>query len=238
MKKLIILIFSIFVYANEAQIALDLAKVNEYLSKISACSNNDFKGCDEANNINKITYIKEAKDYINDECKAKNMAACYTISTFSDDDYTIFNALRLACQNHFELACTKLILNYEQNSTKALKIIKAQCDNENNQNSCYATARYYKGFLDKENAIKYAHIACNKNFFNACIFEASVHLENNDTKKAFNLLEQTCNKGYEEACFAGANAYLNMGKFKLSKKFLEKSCNLGNQISCKKLSGF
>lgn len=238
MKKLIIFIFSIFVYANEAKIALDLAKASEYLSKISACSNNDFSGCDALDNLGKITYINEVKSYINEECKAKNMAACYTISTFSDDDYTIFNALRLACQNHFELACTNLVLNYEKNSTKALKIIKSQCDNENNQNSCYATARYYKAFLDKENAIKYSHIACNKGFYNACIFEASVHLENNDAKRAFDILEQTCNKGYEEACFAGANAYLSMGQFKLSKKYLEKSCKLGNQISCKKLSGF
>lgn len=238
MKKIIFLIFSIFLFANEAEIALDLAKVNGYFKNIKSCSENDFNGCDNLEDIGKIKYIKEAIEYINEECKAKNMAACYIISTFSDDEYTKYNALRLACQNHFDLACTKLVIDYEKNSTKALKILKNQCDNENNQNSCYATARYYKGFLDKENAIKYSKIACDKGFYNACIFEASVHYENNNIKTAFNILEKTCDKGYEEACFVAANSYLKLSKFKLSKKFLEKSCKLGNKIACQKLNGF
>lgn len=236
MKKILLIIFPLFLFSSEAKIALDYAKIEQLFANLHKCSNNDFSGC--INKIDNIYNIQEAKSYINERCKEQEMAACYFIFDLAKDEYTKYNALRLACQNGFELACTKAIAIFETNQTKALRILKHQCDNEKNINSCHASAEFLALFQDKENAIKYAEKACKNDFYNSCILQAKLYFELDEKKKTFDILEQTCNEKYEEACFLAANYYLNIGNYKTSRKFLEKSCNLGNKLSCKKLTSF
>lgn len=238
MKKILIALCCLNVlYANEAQIALDYAKLESLFNKFTSCSNNNFAACNNALKLTNIKNENEAKKYINDKCKQKNMAACYTISIVADDVYTKYNALRLACQNQFELACTDLVSQFEKNSTKALDILKKQCDNENNLNSCYATAIYYKGFLDLDNALKYSKKACENDFFNSCLLQAKILEDINDKENAYKILEETCYKNYEPACFNAAEINFKNGNFKTSKTFLQYSCKLGNQLACQKLNG-
>lgn len=238
MKKLLYILIPFALFASEAKIALDYVKLEDFFVELKKCSDNDFFACENIKKMSNFEDYDNVKSYTNTKCKEKNMSACYFISMLTDDKYIQYNALRLACQNHFELACTELITRFETNSNKGLKILQNQCDKEKNLNSCYATAQYYSGFLDKDNSIKYAEHTCNEGFYSACILLSNFLINNADEKKAHKVLERTCNKGYEPACFHAANVYLKMGNFKLSKKFLEKSCNLKNQTSCKKLEGF
>lgn len=238
MKKIL---FSIFycsiLFGNEAQIALEYAILEEMFNNLNSCSNNNFQSCDKISKMPQIIHNNEAKEYINKRCNEKNMAACYTISTITNDFNTKYNSLRLACQNQFELACTYLVSQFENNSNKALKILKQQCDDEKNMNSCIITALYYKGFLDKENALKYSKLACDNSFYNSCLIQSELLISMNEKQKSYNILENTCYKNYEPACFEAANINFKNGNFKISKKFLEHSCMLGNELSCSKING-
>lgn len=238
MKKILFILITVFLYSNEARIALDYAKTKDFLNESAKCSDSDFSGCENMQKDLKIQNVEEAKKYIKQLCKEQDYSACYTYSQFSEDEYERFNSLRLACQNHFELACTELVLKYQTNKTKALKLLQNQCENENNYNSCHYTALFYKAFLDKNNALKYSDKACDKGFYNSCTIKAQILLEQNEEKSAIKELKDTCNKGYKEACRMGAMIQIRLGNFKDSKKYLEKLCELGDEASCKKLKGF
>lgn len=238
MKKILFILITVFLYSNEARIALDYAKTKDFLNESAKCSNSDFSGCENMQKDLKIQNVEEAKKYIKQLCKEQDYSACYAYSNFGENEYERFNSLRLACQNHFELACTHLVLNYQTNKTKALKLLQNQCDSENNYNSCHYTALFYKAFLDKPNALKYASKACDKDFYNSCVLKAQILLELNEEKKALNELKVTCDNGYKEACNIGTIVQLRLGNFKESKKFLEKLCELGDKVACKKLKGF